>query len=104
MAVCMRACVDAGRQCACVSECVAMRASVRGCLRACMCGYACVRMQGRSPGDKYLGHFLEYCNARFSQYMYANLYSTPSLGLVEQMPFRPEDPVAYSDTVSAPSI
>src|SRR6218665_2941424 len=66
LSACVRACVDAGRQRACMCACVVI------CVRAwtCMCAYVGRR---RSPGDKYLGFFLEYCNARFSQYMYANL-------------------------------
>ena len=73
---CERAWMDAGRQRASMRGCVDVCMRVRACERGWMQGYSvrswmCVRMQGRSPGDKYLGFFLEYCNARFSQYMYA---------------------------------
>jgi len=55
-----RACVDVCmRECVRASERACERAWMRGCLYARMSGCECVLMHGRSPGDKYLGFFLE---------------------------------------------
>src|SRR6218665_2535082 len=87
LCVCVRACVRASVR-AWMPVC--MRVCVRECVRVCL--GVCVRAYAGSVA--HLGFFLD---ARFSQYMYAYGIYIALLVLsrrTEQMPFRPENPVA----------